>query len=119
MAQRVLIVDDHPEFRSLARRLLERGGYDVVGEADDGRSARDAVRALEPDVVLLDVQLPDDDGFSVAASLHATPYPPEVVLVSARSASDYGGRLTETRLPFIGKAELSAPALAAALAGVG
>ena len=63
----VLIVDDHPSFRATARVLLESEGFDVVGEAEDGSSALEAVAALHPQIVLLDVQLPDLDGFEVAA----------------------------------------------------
>src|SRR5436309_15772457 len=62
----VLIVDDHPSFRATARALLEADGYEVVGEAEDGFSAIEATTALGPDVVLLDIQLPDLDGFEVA-----------------------------------------------------
>ena len=66
---RVLIVDDHPSFRASARKLLESEGYDVVGEAADGAGALEAAEQLHPDVVLLDVQLPDLDGFEVAKRL--------------------------------------------------
>ena len=69
MATTVLIVDDHPGFRASARMLLEAEGFDVVGEAGDGRSGLDAAAELQPDVVLLDIQLPDMDGFAVAAGL--------------------------------------------------
>ena len=69
MSARVLIVDDHAPFRALARRVLTADGFDIVGEAADGASALDAARALRPDVVLLDVQLPDVDGFRVAQEL--------------------------------------------------
>src|SRR5262249_9443075 len=62
----VLIVDDHPSFRLSARRMLEASGFSVIGEAEDGHSALEAVQALGPDLVLLDVQLPDLDGFEVA-----------------------------------------------------
>jgi sugar/nucleoside kinase (ribokinase family) len=73
MAATVLIVDDHPGFRAAARRLLELEGYEVVGEAQDGMSAIDAARALRPDFILLDVQLPDVDGFEVAERLCVDP----------------------------------------------
>ena len=66
---RVLIVDDHPGFRSFARAMLEAEGFDVVGEAPDGAAALAAVRALAPEIVLLDVALPDMDGFAVCEAL--------------------------------------------------
>ena len=71
MPTSVLIVDDHPSFRLSARRMLEADGYAVVGEAEDGAAAIAAARELDPDLVLLDVQLPDLDGFEVAARLRA------------------------------------------------
>ena len=110
----VLIVDDHPAFRSLARALLESEGFAVVGEAEDGASAIAAVEALRPAVVLLDVQLPDLDGFEVAERLAARADAPAVVLVSTRSAAAYGARL-ETTLArgFIPKTSLSGAALTA------
>lgn len=85
MRTTVLIVDDHPSFRRLARRLFEEAGFTVVGEARDGQSALDSARALRPDLVLLDVMLPDISGIELAERL-----PPEVsvLLVSSRSAED-------------------------------
>jgi two-component system, NarL family, nitrate/nitrite response regulator NarL len=65
----VLIVDDHAAFRALARRVLQADGYDVVGEAADGQTGLDAAGSLQPDIVLLDVRLPDMDGFQVAGHL--------------------------------------------------
>ncbi len=65
----VLIVDDHAAFRALARQVLQADGYDVIGEATDGQAGLDAAGALRPDVVLLDVRLPDMDGFQVAGHL--------------------------------------------------
>ncbi|CAM3569422.1 response regulator transcription factor [Smaragdicoccus niigatensis] len=90
MGTRVLIVDDAEVFRSRAKRLLEAAGYVVVGEAGDAREAVEQCRLLHPDVVLLDVQLPDGDGFTVAEALEAQELKPTVVLVSSREASDYG-----------------------------
>src|SRR6266508_3227422 len=66
---RVLIVDDHPSFRATARALLQAEGFEVVGEAENGVSALNRAKELHPDVVLLDVQLPDFDGFEVATRL--------------------------------------------------
>jgi DNA-binding NarL/FixJ family response regulator len=116
MNRTVLIVDDHDGFRTFARALLESQGYDVVGEAADGASGLDAVRRVAPDLVLLDVQLPDLDGFEVAERLAADADPPAVVLVSTRDAASYRRRLAETPARgFISKGELSGAALAAVL----
>jgi DNA-binding NarL/FixJ family response regulator len=116
MAATVLIVDDHVPFRALARRLLESTGYDVVGEADDGSSAIAAAARLRPRVVLLDVQLPDLDGFAVTERLVASDDPPAVILVSSRDASAYRRRLARSPARgFIAKSELTGPMLAALL----
>lgn len=112
----VLIVDDFAGFRRSARGLLEDDGFEVVGEAEDGRSAVAEVRRLHPEVVLLDVQLPGEDGFEVAARLASWPDPPIVVLVSTREARTYAARLAATPARgFIPKAELSGERLAALL----
>lgn len=114
MALRVLIVDDHPSFRAMARDLLELGGYDVVGEAADGEAALTQVNLLRPDVVLLDIQMPGLDGIEVARRLDGSGV--AVVLTSSRQARDYGARLREARVRgFIAKDELSGPALEAVL----
>lgn len=108
----VLIVDDHAEFRAAARTLLEAGGF-TVAEAADGRSAVAACTKFHPDLVLLDVQLPDVDGFSVAEQLVGQS---EVVLVSSRPASSYRGRLAATSAAgFLTKSDLTLPALTALL----
>jgi DNA-binding NarL/FixJ family response regulator len=110
---RVLIVDDQPAFRALARDLLQLGGYEVVGDAADGGSAIAASERLRPDIVLLDVQLPDVDGFAVAAQLSTQDNAPAVVLTSSRDLSAYRRRLASSPARgFIPKAELSAAALA-------
>lgn len=110
----VLIVDDHEAFRSSARALLEAEGFDVVGEAADGQEAVEAVAALRPDIVLLDIQLPGLDGLAVAEQLAAAPDPPQVVLISSRDAVAYGPRLRGTPARgFIPKSGLSGEALAA------
>jgi DNA-binding NarL/FixJ family response regulator len=120
VAARVLIVDDHAPFRSVARRLLADAGFQVVGEAVDGAGALLAVRELAPDVVLLDIALPDVDGFAVAERLAAASGAPAVVLVSSRARSDYGPRAgAGTVCGFIPKAELSGAALLRVLSGAG
>jgi DNA-binding NarL/FixJ family response regulator len=110
----VLIVDDHAEFRRMVRELLEAEGFDVIGEAADGESALIAAARLQPRLVLLDVRLPDLDGFEVAARLAGVSDPPAVILTSSRSANSYRRRLADTSaLGFIAKSELSGAALAA------
>lgn len=97
----------------MARRMLEDAGFDVVGEAADGESALSAVAALRPQLVLLDIQLPDLDGFAVARRLTESGVCGAVILTSSRSAADYGARLTRaSAVGFIAKAELSGPAVA-------
>ena len=116
MPERVLIVDDHAGFRRVARRLLQDIGRQVVGEAGTGAEALSEARRLKPDLVLLDIQLPDVDGLAVAASLSSQPEAPAVVLVSSRDATDYGPRLHDCgALGFIAKADLSAESLTAVL----
>jgi DNA-binding NarL/FixJ family response regulator len=108
MAPTVLIVDDHPSFRSSARVLLEAEGFDVVGEAPDGATAVAEARRLSPEVVLLDVQLPDMDGFAVAQRLTANGHGPAVILVSSREAAYYGPLVARSgACGFVPKGELS------------
>lgn len=112
----MLIVDDHDEFRTSARALLEAEGFAVVGEAANGAEAIEAVGALRPAIVLLDVQLPGPDGLAVAEGIAAGPDPPAVVLISSRDATAYGPRLGQTPARgFIAKSELSGAALAGLL----
>jgi DNA-binding NarL/FixJ family response regulator len=112
----VLIVDDHDGFRRDARALLEADGFEVVGEAADGESAVGAATRLRPGLVLLDIQLPDMDGFEVALRLTAAADPPAVVLTSSRSVSAYRRRLAGSPARgFVPKNELSGEALSALL----
>jgi CheY-like chemotaxis protein len=114
----VLVVDDHPSFRKFARRLLESAGFAVVDEAGDGASALAAVQALHPDVVLLDVLLPDTTGFEVAEALSVGPTAPVVVLTSSRSAADLSASLASSSARgFIAKRDLTAAAFAALVDG--
>ena len=114
MRPTVLIVDDHEAFRESASALLEAEGFAVVGEAADGGGAIAEAQRLRPQVVLLDIQLPDIDGFAVAERLSAVPEPPRVVLTSSRDASSYGPRLETTPARgFIAKRELSGATLSA------
>ena len=88
MSRTVLVVDDHQGFRARARLLLEAEGYEVIGEAADGETAIAEARRLHPELVLLDVQLPDADGFDIAARLTENGDGPAVVLTSSRDWSD-------------------------------
>lgn len=114
MPTSVLIVDDHPSFRLSARRMLEADGYTVVGEAENGATALQAVRELDPDLVLLDVQLPDLDGFEVATRLRAAGGRSAIVLTSTRESSDFGEEIATSPVRgFVTKGELSGETLAA------
>lgn len=112
MSLTVLIVDDHPSFRATARMLLESEGWTVIGEAADGTKGLAAARELRPDLVLLDVNLPDIDGFDVAAQLTAAGGAPAIVLVSSRDARDFGPMVAACGARgFVSKADLSGDAL--------
>jgi DNA-binding NarL/FixJ family response regulator len=114
--QRVLIVDDHPSFRATARAVLQAEGFEVVGEAEDGASAIEAVRRLRPEVVLLDVHLPDIDGFEVTSRLLSNGSSPAVVLTSSRDVSEFGALVERSGARgFVPKAELSGERLQALL----
>jgi DNA-binding NarL/FixJ family response regulator len=108
----VLIVDDHTGFRAVARMMLETDGWRVVGEADGVQSGIAASARLRPEVVLVDVNLPDGDGFAVAQALRARPSPPHVVLISSRDDAGYAGMARGSGADgFIPKAELSCGAI--------
>jgi DNA-binding NarL/FixJ family response regulator len=116
-ALRVLVVDDHAAYRAAARRVLAAAGFDVVAEAGDYVGALRLAGELHPDVILVDVQLPDADGFQLARELARGIPAPAVVLVSGRPRTDYG-RLVERSgaRGFIDKEDLSGPRLRAMLA---
>lgn len=112
----VLIVDDHPSFRASARLMLESEGYEVVGEAADGSAALRAAADLQPELVVLDVQLPDMDGFEVTRRLTGGGGGPVVILVSSRDGSDFGPLIAESGARgFIAKGDLCGAALTALL----
>jgi len=111
----ILIVDDYATFRASARRLLETEGFDVVGEAENGVTALRLAGELEPEVVLLDVHLPDFDGFEVAERLRELESAPVVILTSSRD--DYRSLVgSSSARAFLRKDELSGAALTSALA---
>ena len=107
----ILIVDDHGGFRAFARAMLEAAGF-TVAEAATGAEATEAASRVRPRLVLLDIQLPDLDGFEVARRLTAEPGGPVIVLTSTREASDYGGRITSSpAAAFLPKDQLSGAVL--------
>ncbi len=116
MPRRVLIVDDHATFRNTARAVARRAGFDVVAEASGVAEALATFAAVEVDAVLLDVLLPDGDGFEVAHLLAQADRPPVVVLISTREAASFGDRVARAPVHgFIGKRDLTPAALAALL----
>jgi DNA-binding NarL/FixJ family response regulator len=113
----LLIVDDNRRFRERARRRLEADGYTVVAEAADGASALKAAELHRPDVVLLDIGLPDMSGLTVTERLTREPGAPAVVLTSTHDASDFGDGVARCGARgFVPKASLSGEAIAALLA---
>jgi DNA-binding NarL/FixJ family response regulator len=116
MKRTVLIVDDSASFRSAARLLFESEGYEVLGEASDGASALACERKLRPELVLLDVKLPDTDGFAVAGELTRRGDAPGVILTSSHDASDFGPLIEQSGARgFVPKSELTGSAIAAFL----
>lgn len=118
MGRRTLIVDDHADFRRMARAVLDAEHFCVVGEASDGDEALQEVERLDPDIVLLDIQLPGRDGIDVAGLIGQGPAPPTVVLISSHQARDFGARLRSAPVAgFLTKSALSGDALAAIVEG--
>jgi two-component system response regulator EvgA len=114
MTRTIVIVDDHPSFLATARFLLETEGFDVVGVATDGESAVTETLRLAPDVVLLDVSLPDIDGFEVASRLRDAGASSAIVFTSSRDRFEFGSLIADSGgLGFIAKAELSGDAVRA------
>jgi DNA-binding NarL/FixJ family response regulator len=108
----LLIVDDHATFRATARALLEIDGWEVVGEAGDGHTGIAAAADLSPDVVLLDVRLPDMNGFAVAERLTAGGNGPAVIVTSSSDDPLYPARARENgAVGFVAKHDLSGAAL--------
>jgi len=119
MSPALLIVDDNARFRERARCTLEADGYTIVAEAEDGESALRAARHHRPDVVLVDVGLPDMSGLIVAERLTSQPDGPAVVLTSTHDASDFADGVTRSgALGFVPKSALSGQAITALMAKV-
>jgi DNA-binding NarL/FixJ family response regulator len=114
---RVLIVDDHAGFRAMARRMLEADGHAVVGEAEDGAGALVEAGRCSPDVVLLDLHLPDTSGLVIAERITGAAGAPAVVLTSSHDEAELDALARERgACGFVSKASLSGDALAAATA---
>jgi two-component system, NarL family, nitrate/nitrite response regulator NarL len=112
----LLIIDDHDYFRAFARATLEADGFTVVGEATNGEEGIAAAAALHPDVVLLDIVLPDIDGFRVCDRITAAGGSPDVVLTSSHDVRDFRQRVEHSRARgFVAKTDLSGAAVAALL----
>lgn len=112
MGRTVLLVDDHAGFRATLGAYLAEAGYVVVGEAADGAGALTEVARLRPDIVLLDVQLPDADGFEVAREVSRQLDPPDVVMISSRDDPTYATLASESDARgFVAKSRLSRAAL--------
>jgi DNA-binding NarL/FixJ family response regulator len=115
---RILIIDDHACFRSVARELLERRGFAVVGEADGATSGLETAERVKPDAVLLDVHLPDGDGVDVCHALTSRSPGLAVVLVSANELNHRSGQIRECGARgFLAKSRLGSCNLATLLAG--
>ena len=117
VVKRLLIVDDDPRFRDLMKQLLlDAPEFEVVGEAHRGSVALDVLREVEPDVVLLDVNLPDTNGFELAPQLVGEPGAPAVVMTSSRGDEAYARLAEEAGASgFVPKHDLSAAAIKRAL----
>jgi DNA-binding NarL/FixJ family response regulator len=116
MRRTVLVLDDHAGFRAIARKVLEAAGYRVVAEAEDGTSGVAAAANEAPDLALVDVQLPDIDGFEVTRRLLEAGSASAIVLVSSRDRSDFGHLVDSSGANgFVSKAEISAESLDALL----
>jgi DNA-binding NarL/FixJ family response regulator len=110
------IVDDSPEFLLSATRLLRAEGVSVMGTAGTGREALELVTSLKPDVVLVDVELGDEDGVEVAASLSRIPGGPSVILISTRDRLELQELLNPGEaVGFLMKGSLSLEAIRAVL----
>jgi DNA-binding NarL/FixJ family response regulator len=120
MDHRVLVVDDNRAFRAAARQLLELAGFAVIAEAESGAAGVEEARTHSPDVAIVDVQLPDFDGFEVAERLSELDVPPRVILISSLDGADFGALVAGSpALGFVPKAELSASLIDALLAQTG
>jgi two-component system nitrate/nitrite response regulator NarL len=113
VALRCLIVDDNEEFLDSASRLLSTQGLDVVGRASSGAEAVRLVRALGPDVALVDVQLGDEDGLELTRRLAADARETRIILISTHSENELAELIAGSpAVGFLAKAGLGASAIA-------
>jgi DNA-binding NarL/FixJ family response regulator len=118
MPARVLIVDDDARFRALARALLQASGYAVVAEAADGEQALAAALRVHPDAALVDVQLPDTDGFTLARRLADAHHGVRILLTSMDPTLATSSAVSDSRVfKFVPKDELAVTDLASWLGG--
>jgi DNA-binding NarL/FixJ family response regulator len=116
VAVAIIIVDDNARFRARAKLRLEADGFAVVAEACDGASALEAAELHRPEVVLVDIGLPDMSGLTVAERLTSEPGGPAVVLTSTHDAADFGDRIASSgALGFVPKAAFSTEKITALL----
>jgi DNA-binding NarL/FixJ family response regulator len=112
VSRRLLIVDDHPGFRRTAARTLGAAGWEVVGEAADGEGALREAERCAPDLVLLDVGLPDISGIEVTRRLHDRDPDLAVVVTSTHERADYGELAVEAGARgFVSKMDLDGDSL--------
>jgi CheY-like chemotaxis protein len=120
MKLRCLVVDDNPSFLEAARALLERQGISVVGVASNEAEALRQSRALQPDVVLVDISLGEESGFDVARRLveDRDERGPAVILISTHAEADFAELIARSpAVGFLPKTELSADAIRSLLDG--
>ena len=116
---RILIVDDNTDFLRAARQLLERDGVAVAAVATNADEAMGLARDLEPDVVLVDIDLGDESGFDLARRLHnAFNGQTRVLMISTHAEDDFADLIGQSpALGFISKSSLSAVAIRDMLSG--
>ena len=109
---RCVIVDDDEGFLDVARELLERGGVTVAGVARNGAEALERARAMQPDVMLIDIRLGEESGFEAARRLAGNGQGPTLIMISTHAAEDYADLIADSpAVGFVPKADLSASAI--------
>lgn len=114
---RVVVVDDEPDIVTLLRVQLTAAGFDVVGEAGDGRRALEVVRETTPDAVVLDLLMPTMTGFEAIPELRSLPTPPHIVAYTAVAGDFVRQEMKRLRVPLVLKSGVAEPLVAALRAG--